>query len=149
MVVFGVDDVPAVRTRLPVRWLAELAAGALAVDPDLPVLEPDGVHPLLSAVGRAFAEHRPLVLSPDAVWLTIMQGLAQHVRLHAEELRPRLVSHAGRKRLTVTLDGPMPTDADSWALAVETFAKLLAAEVSDAGAFECDFSTSTDVERTA
>jgi hypothetical protein len=151
MMVFGVDDVPAVRTRLPGRRLAGLAAGAVAVggDPDLPVLEPDGVHPLLSAVGRAFAEHRPLVLSPDAVWLTIAQGVAQHVRLHAEELRPRLVTHPGRNRLTVRLDGPMPTDAGSWALVVETFAKLLAAEVTGAEAFECDFSTSTDVERTA
>ena len=46
--VFGVDDVPAVRTRLPARRLSELAGEALAVggDPDLPVLEPDGVHPL-------------------------------------------------------------------------------------------------------
>jgi hypothetical protein len=151
MTVFRVDDVPAVRTRLPSRRLAELAGEVLAVggDPELRVLEPDGVHPLLSAVGRAFAEHRPLVLSPDAVWLTIAQGVAQHVRLHAEELRPRLVSHPGRKRLTATLDGPMPAEAGSWARAVEMFAKLLAAEARDAGAFECDFSTSTDVERTA
>jgi hypothetical protein len=134
MAVFRVDDVPAVRTRLPARRLAELAGEALAVggDPELLVLEPDGVHPLLSAVGRAFAEHRPLVLSPDVVWLTIMQGLAQHVRLHAEELRPRLVRHSGRKRLTVTLDGPMPSDARSWARAVEVFARLLSAEAADA-----------------
>jgi hypothetical protein len=151
MAVFAVDDVPVVLTRLPTRRLRELAGDALAVggDPDLPVLEPDGVHPLLSAVGRAFAEHRPLVLSPDAVWLTIAQGVAQHIRLHAEELRSRLVSHSGRKRLVVTTDGPMPTDAGSWARLAETFAKTLAAEVSHAEDWECDFSTSTDVERTA
>jgi hypothetical protein len=151
MAVFAVDDVPAVRTRLPARRLADLAGEVLAIggDPDLPVLDPDGVHPLLSAVGRAFAGHRPLVLSPDAVWLTIAQGVAQHVRLHAEELRPRLVSHPGRKHLSVTLDGPMPAAADTWGQAVETFAKLLAAEVRDAPVFECDFSTSTAVERTA
>jgi hypothetical protein len=149
--VFGVDDVLAVRTRLPARRLAEFAGEVLAAggDPDLPVLEPDGVHPLLSAVGRAFAEHRPLVLSPDAVWLTIAQGMAQHIRLHADELRPRLVSHPGRKRLTVTVDGPMPADAGSWARAVEMFGKLLADGIRDAEVFECDFSTSTDVERTA
>jgi hypothetical protein len=75
--------------------------------------------------------------------------VAQHIRLHAEELRPKLVKHSGRKRLQVTVDGPMPTDADSWARLAETFAKLLAAEVSHAEDWECDFSTSTDVERTA
>ena len=112
MVVFAVDDVPAALSRLPARRLGELAGDALAVggDPDLPVLEPDGVHPLLSAVGRAFAGHRPLVLSPDAVWLTIASGVAQHIRLHADELRPSLVTHPGRKRLEVTIDGPVPED---------------------------------------
>jgi hypothetical protein len=151
MVIFAVDDVAAVRTRILTRRLAELTGDVLVMggDPDLPVLEPDGVHPLLSAVGRAFAEHRPLVLSPDAVWLTIAAGIAQHVRLNAEELRPRLVSHAGRKRLTVSVDGPMPADPGSWADIVEEFTKLLAAEIRDPVDFECDFSTSTNVERTA
>ncbi|GIH16746.1 hypothetical protein Raf01_49180 [Rugosimonospora africana] len=124
------------------------AAVVVGGDPTLPVIVPDGVHPLLSAVGRAFAEHRPLVLSPDAVWLTIAQGVAQHVRLHAEQLRPRLVGHAGRKRLTVTM-GPMPQNSDSWQEVVEQFSKLIADEVNNAEFFECDFSTSTDVERVA
>ena len=151
MAVFAVDDVDAVRTRLPSRRLRDLTGDVLIIggDPDLLVLEPNGVHPLLSAVARAFAEHRPLVLSPDTVWLTIASGVAQHIRLHAEELRPRLVSHPGRKKLTVTIDGPMPADAASWADLVAEFSKLLAAEIRDAEVFECDFSTSTEVERTA
>lgn len=151
MVTFRVDDVTPVIEKLPTQPLGDVFADALVVggDPALPILVPDGVHPLLSAVGRAFAEHRPLVLSPDAVWLTIAQGVAQHVRLHAEELRPRLVSHAGHKRLTVIVDGPMPQDVGSWHDAVESFNKLLAAEISNADMFECDFSTSTDVERVA
>jgi len=76
-------------------------------------------------------------------------GVAQHVRLHAEELRPRLVEHTGRKRLTVVVDGPVPRDADAWRNVVESFHKLLDREISDAELFECDFSTSTDVERVA
>jgi Domain of unknown function (DUF4419) len=112
MVTFPVDEVVPATDVLPTQALGDLVADALVVGGDsaLPVLVPDGVHPLLSAVGRAFAEHRPLVLSPDAVWLTVMQGVAQHVRLHAEQLRPRLVGHAGRKRITVVVDGPVPQD---------------------------------------
>lgn len=151
MVTFRLDDVAPTSERLPTLPLGDRFPEALVVggDPALPVLEIDGVHPLLSAVGRAFADHRPLVLSPDAVWLTIMQGLAQHVRLHAEELRPRLVSHAGRKQLTVVVDGPMPQDAGSWQNAVEVFGKQLLTEINHADIYECDFSTSTDVERMA
>ena len=103
MVTFGVDDVLPAAEALPTEPLGDVFADVLAVggDPELRILPPDGVHPLLGAVGRAFADHRPLVLSPDAVWLTIAQGVAQHIRLHAEELRPLLVNHTGRKRLEV------------------------------------------------
>jgi hypothetical protein len=151
MVTFPVDDVVPAAERLPVRSVAELFPDALVVggDPTASALFPDGVHPLLSAVARAFTDHRPLVLSPDAVWLTIAQGVAQHVRLHAEQLRPRLVGHAGRNRLSITVDGPMPTDVESWQYVVEQLGKLLADEISDAEFFECDFSTSTQTERIA
>ncbi len=106
---------------------------------------------MLAAVGLAFAQHRDLVLSPDAIWLTIAQGVAQHVRLHAEALRPRLVRHEGRKKLILPWDGAMPTDPASWSAAVAAFRRLLADEIGDGRArlFECDFSTSTEVDRTA
>jgi hypothetical protein len=54
------------------------------------------------------------------------------------------VSHEGKKRLTVFIDGPMPVDAESWSHVVEQFGK----QIGDA-TFECDFSTSTEVERVA
>ncbi|RSM78679.1 DUF4419 domain-containing protein [Kibdelosporangium aridum] len=146
MVTFPVDDVTPATEPLPTQPLSGLYPDALAIggDPARRVVVPDGVHPLLSAVARAFAEHRPLVLSPDAVWLTIAQGVAQHVRLHAEELRPLLVNHAGRKRIAVQWDGPMPEDAASWQFLVEAFSKQVGAEI-----FECDFTTSTSIEQTA
>ncbi|GAB2848086.1 DUF4419 domain-containing protein [Lentzea nigeriaca] len=144
MVTFPVDDVTPVTDALPASPFADQFPDALVVGGGAEVLAPDGVHPLLSAVSKAFAEHRPLVLSPDAIWLTIARGIAQHVKLHAEELRRLLVSHSGKKRLEVVVDGPMPTDAQSWVHVVELFAK----QIGDT-TFECDFSTSTDVERLA
>jgi hypothetical protein len=52
MVTFRVDDVTPAAERLATQPLGELYADAWAIggDPALPVLEPDGVHPLLSAV---------------------------------------------------------------------------------------------------
>lgn len=61
--------------------------------------------PLLAAVYVAFAEHRPLVLTPDAVWVTIAHGVAHHMAIQGERLRPRFVAHAGRLDLAVECRG--------------------------------------------
>jgi hypothetical protein len=141
---FPVDAVTPATEPLPTRPLGSFHEDALwtAGDPDLPVLAPDGVHPLLGAVARAFADHRPLVLSPDAVWVTVLQGVARHIRVHAEELRDRLVAHQGRELLTVVTSG-----APVWPEVVAAFERMLPAGLGDV--FACDFSTSTAVERMA
>ena len=46
---------------------------------------------LLAAVHLAFAQHRPLYLSPDIVWNTIVQGMSHHVSDNPERYR-----HASR-----------------------------------------------------
>lgn len=110
----------------------------------------DGVHPLLGAVALAFTQHRPLVLTPDSVWLTIAQGVAQHVRDRAEELRPRLVRHAGKRLLELSV-GRSPECAADWAVIVADLRELLASEIGDGHArlFECTFSTSSDTDLVA
>jgi hypothetical protein len=149
---FAVDEVEPAKEALPSQPLRALYPDAIAIggDPELRVIAHGEVHPLLAAVGRAFADHRPLVLTPDAVWLTIAQGVAQHVRLNAERLRGRLVRHDGRKRLTLATSG-VPQNPTEWAAAVNGFRALLAEEVGDGRArlFECNFSTSSDVDRIA
>lgn len=74
------------------------------------MIETYGAHPLIGAVHVAFAEHRPLRLSPDAVWLTIAQGIAQHVRINAGSLRGRLVRDHERRSIEVEHHGPVPRD---------------------------------------
>lgn len=63
----------------------------------------------------------------------------------------RLVRHAGMKVQEVALDGPMPADAAAWATIVAAFRERLADEVGGGRArlLECDFSTTTEVERVA
>ncbi|ATE55259.1 DUF4419 domain-containing protein [Actinosynnema pretiosum] len=150
MPTFAVDDVVPAVEPLPTTRLGSLFPDALALggDPELAVLEPSGVHPLLRATAPAFAGHRPLVLSPDAVWLTIAAGLAQHVRLNAEPLRSELVAHRGRRDLTAVTTS-WPETAGQWAALVDGFTALIGEGAADAGLFECDFSTSTEVDRVA
>lgn len=150
MVTFSVDDV-----RPEVGWIEQIVYGGETPDAivrarsseELRVISHGSTHALLGAVHRAFAEHRPLVLSPDAIWLTIAQGVAQHVRLNAERLRPQLVRHSGKKEIKVTV-GAVPSDAAGWASLIPAFRGALAGEVGDGRArlFECSFSTSTEVD---
>lgn len=60
----------------------------------------DRLHALVHSVELAFNEHRPLRLTPDAVWITLAQGFSLHVRENAEALRARFVRHEGKKTLS-------------------------------------------------
>lgn len=68
------------------------------------VVKQPGFHSLIGAAHLAYQHHFPLVLSPDVIWLTIAQGLANHVNNHAEQLRPRLVPYQGKVAIQVRRD---------------------------------------------
>ncbi|WP_141593015.1 DUF4419 domain-containing protein [Myxococcus sp. AB056] len=152
MLTFEVDSVEEASAPPVTAPLETFVKDALwmAPGPGTRVLETRGVHPLLAAVHTAFAEHRPLVLSPDAIWLTLAEGVAQHIRLNAESLRSRLVRHAGRKTLNVEVISP-PTEAPDFLLLLSAFRQQLREALGPGlpRLLSCDFSTSTDVERMA
>lgn len=150
-ITFAVDEVAPASEPAPTVGIAELVGKHLHVgiagQPRM--LAVKKAAPLLAAVHHAFAEHRPLVLSPDAVWVTIAQGVAQHVRLHSEALRPRLVRHRGKELIQIdVMRDPDPAD---WASIVGTFRARLGERVGEGMGrlMTCDFSTSGPAERTA
>jgi hypothetical protein len=61
-------------------------------------------HPFVNAVHHSFATHRPLTITPDHIWLLIVQGLAAHVYNNAESLRAKFVKHKGKIALVVRRD---------------------------------------------
>ncbi|MEO1514739.1 MAG: DUF4419 domain-containing protein [Bacteroidota bacterium] len=62
---------------------------------------PMGANAFAHAVYQAYATHRPLVISPDVIWLLIVQGLALHIQENAEDLRSTFVDHKGQLNLDV------------------------------------------------
>ncbi|MBQ7898760.1 MAG: DUF4419 domain-containing protein [Bacteroidales bacterium] len=48
-----------------------------------------------------YANHRPIVLSPDAIWLLISQSFSYHVNTNSDELRPMFLGHDGKSELTI------------------------------------------------
>ena len=70
-------------------------------DPNEELIEGCHPHGFIAAAVSAFANHYPLALRPQHFWLMILQAIATHVELNAEELRSKWVAHEGKKELLV------------------------------------------------
>jgi len=77
------------------------AGGVMPHDPSEEVIEGCHPHGFIAAAVSAFANHYPLALRPQHFWLMILQAIATHVNLNAEELRSKWVTHKGKKVLKV------------------------------------------------
>ncbi len=152
--------VEALLTRPPSRWPEEQQSAT--APPSRPVeacsryhgqLVADvAYHPVVAAIHLAFNDHRPLVLSPDILWLLVAQGFANHLNANAEELRPQLVKHSGKAVLKVRRDDFIKGSPENpWP---EVFAEFTAQVREHIGAATHDlllpaFSTTGGVERAA
>lgn len=84
------------------------------------------------AVHRAYGDHHALVINPDMVWLTIVQGFAQHVNQNSEALRKHFVQHSGKKPLVVDMTGrvALGDDNSDWDWAFRQFQDSVAANTN-------------------
>src|SRR5215510_13339889 len=110
-----------------------------------------GTHPLIEAVHTAFAEHHPLVLSPDDVWLCLAQGFGLHVEANAEALRSRFVRHQGKLKLEVRRDDFVKGWPDNdWQGCFAEWSDAIAAHIGKKrDLVVASFSTTGPVERAA
>ena len=69
---------------------------------------------LETALHVAFNSHYPLVLSPDMIWLCIIQGLSFHINANAEQLRKHFVSHEGKATISVRRDDFVKGSQNPW-----------------------------------
>ena len=94
---------------------------------------------------KAFAEHRPIVLSPDMVWMMIGQGFSHYVNENSEAMRELLVSHQGKMTLSVM------KATDDWEPVLNAFFEdILKTSKNDvAHLVTANFSTTGRVERMA
>lgn len=115
-------------------------------------LVPAETHAFAYAVYKAYAEHRPLTISPDMIWLMIMQGFAQHVDANAEELRDLFVDFDGKKMLNVKrADFVKGSPDNDWESVFPEFAEQIEIYTKDGleKMINPSFSTSSVVEQSA
>lgn len=91
-------------------WKPEILANSFAEEDYLFDIGEDVLFKMLL---KAWCQHRPVVLTPDAVWMVITQGFSHYVNKHPEEMCDLLVSHEGKKELRIgTMDELFSSQAD-------------------------------------
>ena len=110
-----------------------------------------GSNALTSAIHHSFANHYPLRLSPDAIWITLAQGLAKHIEKNAEKLRKHFVAHQGKLLLTVQRNGFVRGNPNNdWPGVFGEFSEKIKEHIGSAHAkIVADFSTTSAVDRAA
>ena len=95
---------------------------------------------LFHAIHAAFCKHYPLILSPDIIWITILQELSRQVNANPELYRGKLVDFEGKQEVVLNTYEDTPwIDRVNFLPLVQKFMvdKKLAELV------KCDFTTST------
>ena len=100
---------------------------------------------------QAYADHHPLVLSPDMVWLIISQGFSRYVNAHTEEMRDLLVFHEGKMELVVNSNNNIFLPSGDWELLLNDFSTCIARNTKGelADLMTADFTTTGITERIA
>ena len=101
---------------------------------------------------RAYAEHRPFVLSPDMIWQLIGFEFSEYVNNHSEEMRSLLVNHEGVKDLKIMTEEDILGDKNAdWSDLFEKFSAVIAENTKGdiAQLMTSDFSTTGLTERIA
>jgi len=117
-----------------------------------PILYGASYHALVSAVHSSFANHYPLQLSPDAIWLTLTMGLAKHIEKNAEALRQHFVAHQGKVKIGIQRDSFVRGNPDNdWPGCFEEFSTKIREYIGDAThrRIVADYSTTTPVDKAA
>ena len=62
-----------------------------------------GISNILQGFYSAYENHLPICLTPDIIWLLIVQGFAHFVNFNSEELRHKFVNFEKKKKLEVII----------------------------------------------
>ena len=99
----------------------------------------------------AFEKHKRLVLSPDIVWLAIVQQLAIHVGFNSEKLRKQFVNFSGKKSLLVQRNDFVKGEKNNWEDVFPDFTKQIKTFIGDNNydAIQGSFSTTDATTKVA
>lgn len=128
-------------------WTSEILTNSFADVDNLYYIGEDVVFQMLL---KAWCQHRPVVLTPDAIWLIICQQFSHIVNEKPEQYRSVLVNHEGKKELQVKSNDLFSEQAD-WERVIGRFTAEIDKYTNPglATTLVADFSTTGTDERIA
>jgi hypothetical protein len=110
-----------------------------------------GEDPFFRMMVMAFAEHRPVKISPDAIWLLICQQFGEYVKQNAEQLRDKFVSHDGTMDLVVATNRDLFAKDADWQAVMDDFSKQIEKNTKSdiVNTIKANFTTTGSSERIA
>lgn len=111
-----------------------------------------GFHPFMATMHMAYAQHYPMTISPDMIWLLIAQGFANHVNENAEAMRSYFVDFDGKKQIDVRRNKFKKGDENNdWPGAFKEFSEKIEENTGAAllDLITGDFSTTGPIEKAA
>ena len=101
----------------------------------------------------AYAKHYPITLSPDIVWLLILQSFSRFVDYNAEELRQDFVKFEGKKKIPIIchITSPKKAKREQWEQVISQFCDKIANHVGKdlVNNITPNFTTTTQTSLTA
>ena len=107
--------------------------------------------PFFTGMVQAFADHRPITLSPDVIWMLISLAFSHDVNANPEKFRDKFVDFDGKIDLVVQTNRKLYDPKFDWTGTIDGFARKIDASTKNdvAKLITADFSTTGTVERMA
>lgn len=157
-ITFAVDDVKVAETPLPANDFRIIAQNklerpifALPNGVDSTQIIPANMNAFAYTIHTAFDEHRPLILTPDDIWLAICQGFGNHLVANADKLEGKLLAKKRPEEIYVFIEDLAQNNSDGWEELVQGFNDSLAGYIKGPAMqmINQQFTTTTPVISTA
>ena len=86
---------------------------------------------LINVAYLSFGDHRPMVIDPDSVWLTLFTQLSKHIELNAEALRSKFVTFKGKVFIEISRDDFVMDGNNPWDNCFPEFSDKIAEYIGD------------------
>ena len=106
-------------------------------------------HPFFAASELCYSRHLPFAISPDDIWVMILQGLAMHINNNAEKYRKTFVDFEGKQEIIVRRDNFVKGRWDNnWEGVFNEFSEKISDYIGDNyETITADFSTTDNITK--